>query len=121
MRCGKAQGRGPHLPEFPGIAQRPADCRRKPFRIEHPQCGAGSDGIGGRLQEIEGMRANDSRATAGRGLDQVLPAERNQAAADKGDIGSRVELEQLAHRVDDETLAAIIRRAIFTAHARAEA
>ena len=53
----------------------------------------------GGLREVEGVRAHHDRAAAGRRLDQVLAAERREAAAEQRDVGERVLRRHLAHRV----------------------
>ena len=51
--------------------------------------------------EVEGVRPHDDRAAAGRRLDQVLPAQRREAAAEQGHIGHAVVQRHLAQRVAD--------------------
>ena len=53
-------------------------------RSAAPACSAQLRGLG----EVEGVRAHHHRAAAGRGLDQVLPAERREAAAEQRDVGA---------------------------------
>ena len=61
--------------------------------------GAGGEGELGGVAEVEGVRAHDDRAAAGRRLDQVLAAERREAAAEQGDVGERVPGRHLEHRI----------------------
>ncbi len=68
-------------------------------RAVDPASRTGIDRIFGRLLEIEGMRSDQHRAIAGGRLDEVLPAERQQAAADEGKIGQRVVGRHLPHAV----------------------
>ena len=49
--------------------------------------------------EVEGVRPHHQRAAAGRGLDQVLPAQRREAAAEQGHVRQRVVQRHLAERV----------------------
>ena len=60
---------GIDTPQFIGIG----DAQRR----------ARNNRILGCLQEIEGMRPDEHRAATGRGLDQVLPAQRQRAAANE--------------------------------------
>ena len=63
--------------------------------------GAGAQRIVGRLGEVEGMRPDQDGTPDRRGLDQVLPAERDEAPTHVGDVGREVVREELAHRVAD--------------------
>ena len=47
-------------------------------------------------REVEGVRTGQHRAGAGRRLDQVLPAQRREAAAQQRDVGQAVVLRHLA-------------------------
>ena len=71
-----------------------------------PQRRAGGERQLGGVGEVEGVRAHHHRAAAGRGLDQVLAAERREAAAEQGDIGERVLGRHLAHRVAEPDIGA---------------
>ena len=101
-RCAawKASAASPH--------RRPARCVRRaggPLRRparRHPRRsmrGARVERVGRRLGEVEHVRADERRPADGDRLDQVLAAERQQAAADEGDVGGRVVRHHLAHRV----------------------
>ena len=61
--------------------------------------GAGGESELGGVAEVEGVRAHDDRTAARRRLDQVLAAERREAAAEQGDVGERVPGRHLEHRV----------------------
>jgi outer membrane protein len=51
--------------------------------------------------EVEGVRPHQQRAAAGGGLDQVLPAQRREAAAQQRHVGQRVVQRHLAQGVAD--------------------
>src|SRR5439155_17569712 len=55
-----------------------------------------------RLPEILGVRPEQDRLLALRRLEHVVPAGGNETAADEHDLGDRVQLGQLADRVEDD-------------------
>ena len=67
--------------------------------IVHPHRRARFNRQPRRLLEVEGMRPHQHRPPHARRLDQVLPAQRHQTAADESHIARRVIGEQLAQAV----------------------
>src|SRR6185295_5594380 len=90
---------------------RPAQLRY----IAHPLRGACFDCAAGCFLEIERMRTDDDRNTDSTGLQQVLAAQREQAAADKCDIACGVVREHLTHRVAEDNPRLSFDRTIFAA------
>ena len=82
-----------------GSPARSTALRTPSVDVGHAQRGAGRQRPFGRLREIEGVRPHHQRAAAGRGLDQVLPAQRREAAAEQRHVGQRVVQRHLAQRV----------------------
>ncbi len=70
------------------------------------------------LREVVQVRPGDDGRARGRRLEQVVPADGLQAAADERDIGAGVEPRQLAQRVDDEHVGRGVGPAILRASRR---
>ena len=84
-RCCAANARPAALAPPPLVALRPAPARRRrPPRCRDAERRAGGERELGGLGEVEGVRTHHHRAAAGRRLDQVLAAQRREAAAEQG-------------------------------------
>ena len=83
------------------VASRNSDeaCAISASASDHQRGAAGFDRLLGHQRKIEGMRADQHRFAQRCRLDQVLPAQRQQAAADKGAVAGRIIRKHLAHRV----------------------
>ncbi len=74
--------------------------RRDAFvQVRNARRRAGRERELGGVAEVERVRAEDERAAARGRLDQVLSAERREAAAEERDVGERVPGRHLEHRV----------------------
>ena len=73
--------------------------RHQRVRIGDAQRGARGDRLVGRLQEIERVRTDERRRAHGDWLDQVVTAQRQQAAADERDVGRGVVAAQFSQRI----------------------
>lgn len=71
-------------------------------RIPHLRARARRDRIGRRLREVEHVRPDQHRHADRARLDQVLAAERQQAAADERDVGGCIVRAQFAHRIAEQ-------------------
>ncbi|MNN05190.1 hypothetical protein D3C81_1179430 [compost metagenome] len=99
MQAGERQRVGAHVGQTRFIGQHGRGGGHQGVGIGHAQAGAGGDGILGGLGKVEGVRAHQHRRADGAGLDQILSTERDQAAADIGDIRGGVVHRHLAHGV----------------------
>ena len=68
-------------------------------RACNAHCRARTDGIVGGLGKVEGMRPDNHRDADTARFDEVVTAERQQAAADECDAGRGVIHRHLAHRI----------------------
>ncbi len=75
--------------------------RHERVDVVDPPCGPCFDGAGGCVGEVERMRPHQHRRADGERLDQVLSAERKQAAADKREIDRCIVGEHLSHRIPE--------------------
>ena len=101
-RCARREAPGRASPRCRALVALPTSASASGDAFLHgrdPQRGAGGQRELGGLGEVEGVRTHHHRAAAGRRLDQVLAAERREAAAEQGDVGERVAGRHLAHRV----------------------
>nr|GEU28095.1 hypothetical protein [Tanacetum cinerariifolium] len=99
MLVGKRQRAGAHGGAG-GVVTEQARClRHQRAGIGHAQGAAAGNRILGHQLEIEGVRADHHGLAQRRRLDQVLAAQRQQAAAHESDVAGRVICEHLAHRV----------------------
>ena len=57
------------------------------------------------LRAVEVVRAGEDRHAEGSGLEQVVAAHRDEAATDEGDVGRRVEVQQLPERIEQQHVA----------------
>ncbi len=81
------------------VAQECADGGHEGRGVGHFQRRARVQCIARCFREIEHVRPDECRPADGDRLDQVLPAQRQQAATDERDVGHRVVSRQFAHRI----------------------
>ena len=79
--------------------EQPLHRHRQPFGILHFLQRPGTAQLRGDFEEVEQVRTAQHRFSQGRRLQQVMPAIRHQAAADKCAVRQGVEKQQLAHGV----------------------
>src|SRR6185503_5114884 len=72
------------------------------------------------FDEVERLRTDDYGHRQRRRLEDVVAADRHQAAADEGNVSRGVEAQQFAERIDYEALRVHRRAAVFAARARDE-
>ena len=83
--------------------------------VSHPDCGARFDCAACRILEIERMRTDNHCTADSARFQQVLAAERQQAAADERNIAGGVIREHLAHRIADDDTGVRFNRPVFAA------
>ncbi len=99
MRAVKHECRGAHRLPSGRVSEQRGDGRDEGVGVRDLDGGAGRLRLFRCFGEIEHMRTHERRPSRADRLDQVLPAERQEAAADEGDVGGSVVARHLAHRV----------------------
>jgi hypothetical protein len=87
----------PHGRKCSPFGQESGDSLKQGFLIGDPSGCAGGDGVFRCLGEIEGVGADEDRASAGCGLDQVLAPQGQQAAAHEGQVGRGIVGRHFTH------------------------
>lgn len=98
---GRAEGRRGvlHGGQRCGVGEQVGGGRCQFRCVRHLPRRAGLRRVPGGLGEVEGVGADQHRAAAGCRLDQVLPAQGHQAAADEGQVGAGVVGRHLPQRI----------------------
>jgi len=115
MRGVEGKRRVVHPVPARGVREQRANFLQQRICIGDAQCGTRRNRIFRRFPEIERVRPDDRRRAHGNRLDQVVPAERQQIAADECDIGRGVISGQLAERIAQYHRNVCWNRPVFTA------
>ena len=116
MGAREAIGCRTHRGQTPGILKERIDASAQFLSISHAQSSTRRNRILGCLQEVESVWPDQDRTTTGRGLDQILPAKRQQATANEGQVGKTEIGRHLAHTIAEPDLGICSRQVLATPH-----